>query len=121
MWKVENGKDVSFWMDLQLLDEPLINHALLTIKEENIWKNVQSFWTGSTWRYKELKGLLPPDIIIKLKSIRLRNDELAMDRFKWAKATDGIFTVRSFYQKAVSHTLEFKDDIWNTIWGVRVP
>lgn len=86
------------------------------VNERDIWRTVNSYWSGTGWTVEELEDRLPSKILLKLRDMHLKEDNMAMDRLEWNASHDGGFTVCSFYSKITSqgsmHASPNRDHIW---------
>lgn len=121
VWGVENGARVNFWLDAWLFLDPLITLALVDIRDEDLCKTVDRFWTDTSWKLDELVDRLPVFVIDKLRAHHLCSDEEAKYGLRWSLMPSGIFTVKNSYWNSMQVTNPAQDRIWKDIWKVKVP
>lgn len=85
-----------FWPDAWLFIEPHVSLALANVDENDLWRLVNSYWTGSAWNFVELENLLPPDALLRLQVIYLKEDDFTLDKLKWSLTTTSDFSIESF-------------------------
>ena len=82
IWRVGNGGKVRFWLDKWLIDCPLIHLVSGDIPLERLRDLVDYYWTSKNdWNWSLLVPLLPPEIILVLKSCMVWKKENKLDRF----------------------------------------
>ncbi|XVF75341.1 hypothetical protein PTKIN_Ptkin13bG0180300 [Pterospermum kingtungense] len=96
---VGNGKNISFWLDSWLINEPLCIYLLKDIDIVDKHRMVCEHWRSDEgWNWNYLDDLLPNDIKDKLAAVILRDDVENVDGYYWNKSTNGMFSIKSAYQ-----------------------
>ena len=76
----------------------LINLTLRDLSLADSLKPLEAFWHNPTgWKWNLFAGLLPPQTLLKLESIRVRLDYDGVDGIFWGPSHDGNFTIKSAY------------------------
>ena len=70
-----SGHDTLFWRDVWCGNEPLLNLALHEVPTIAFFRKVCEYWNPTRgWKWDELGGLLPPNMVNILSTIFLRLD-----------------------------------------------
>ncbi|CAL1390513.1 unnamed protein product [Linum trigynum] len=121
-WNIKKGKHTKFWLDVWILQVPLIDVAVSTIPSDIEGAVVADFVTQEgTWRTELFSDLLPQDVLQKILSTAVDNLSTEGDTMFWSASSDGKFSAKSAYSLLNQHTADPDEKHWKTIWQLPVP
>lgn len=117
-WRIGNGKSINFWNDNWTGLGNLLQFALeTTIIDTKTC--VHDFWLNNDWNFLLLSSCLPPHIVDHIAAIPICFGDIE-DKEIWQLTSNGIFSVRSAYQLAVSCEND-PHVAWKRLWSLHVP
>ena len=117
---VGDGRHTNFWNHVWLDKVILREHGRCPIPEEHLNWRVCDYWSITHgWDWATLSTFLPVDILHRLASIDLTEEEVG-DRIVWKASKTGAFTLQSAIQllQGVESDTAVK---WSAIWKLRIP
>ncbi|KAG7615876.1 Ribonuclease H domain [Arabidopsis thaliana x Arabidopsis arenosa] len=123
-WVLGDGRDILFWKDRWLTNEPIIDSAVDVVPADRVNDCVSDlWWDGRGW---ELGRFLP----YNTENTRLRLGALVVDKItgtrdhlSWGLTVDGAFTVKSAYS-LLTRSGELRPNMekfWSCVWSCMVP
>ena len=118
MWRIGDGKSVSFWFDHWLGDGPLFLKDGIKIDDEQIQIKVGDIIDSNrNWNLNFLKYPLPEDISRLMLGYQLGSNPNAKDALVWSGSKDGQITAKGAYYFLTENTqMENQSTKWNWIW-----
>ncbi|KAL5760145.1 hypothetical protein ACOSQ2_018983 [Xanthoceras sorbifolium] len=115
LWRVGNGKTISFWNDNWVPNIRIVReHSLIELDNQDLSLKVESFLVGSSWNLGMLYKYLPNDLVRCICSIHAGYNGSGKDKAIWERTKDGNFTVNTAYNtmNGLEKNAEWK---WNGI------
>ncbi|KAG7533030.1 Ribonuclease H-like superfamily [Arabidopsis thaliana x Arabidopsis arenosa] len=123
-WVLGDGKNIRFWTDKWLYNEPLLESAVVSlpagyedVRVSDLWRN------GTGWVLPEIMPYVSANTRLKLAAVVLDNVTGAKDRLSWGESLDGEFSVKSAYALLTRDTSPRQnvEKLFKSIWGVVAP
>lgn len=116
-WCVGNAQGLRFWTDFWLGDlGPLRHLSLCDIPSDQLHQPLTDFWDGSSWRWDALHHMLPPNIIVQLRSVMVDSSAANKPSPLWNLTASGDFTTKSAYVASQELSWQPVDPIWEKVW-----
>lgn len=126
--EVGDGKLINVWTDKWIpgMEQNLLSYCgnqlkSLTLVSELLDSNTKK------WNEKEVRNNFPTDIAEKILSIRIftdRKGKMKQDTLRWLLTQNGIFTVKSMYQKlknpSIDQTRLANVSFWKSFWKLNI-
>ncbi|KAL8152225.1 hypothetical protein V2J09_009985 [Rumex salicifolius] len=101
------------------MDRPLEEFVLSHLSEEEMGRTVSDYWSNGNWKWDEFGELLPHDILEKISSFGLANEEVA-DNFFWNPNLSGQFSIKSTLEIIIMDDLGTPNPLWGRIWKAKL-
>ena len=99
-----NGKNTFFWRDKWLGNKPLMELAIKEIPMNLSYCVVHEYWEKERgWKWELINEFLPLQILHRLATVLIREEEEAVDEVHWEPTESGRFTVKSAYAVALNN------------------
>ncbi|XP_031124258.1 uncharacterized protein LOC116026974 [Ipomoea triloba] len=119
---VRNGRSTRFWLDKWISRKPLSQFITAPLSLPELYANVAEYWEeGRGWMWERVQDILPMDIMKRMASIMLVDEDCESDSCAWALEDDGRFSVRSAYAVISDSDQEVNLSNWKRIWELKVP
>lgn len=114
-WKINNGRNVNFLNDIWIEDKPLGSFANSQLPEDLLDAKMFEYWQcGRRWKWS-LFSNLPSNILLKLASTVLSEEEVSEDSLQWIDGSDEAFTVKKAYKRLSDSSSQEKWPGWSCI------
>ncbi|KAJ8756023.1 hypothetical protein K2173_024569 [Erythroxylum novogranatense] len=116
---VYNGKGTNFWLDNWLGDGPLIDLTLAKVDESDKSLPVSHFWVpGEGWNWQRLHGLVPVEVLNRMGTLLLMDDDIYFDNFAWKFNTHGEYSVSSGYDCISMRGVGVEHQVFGVPWDI---
>ncbi|KAG7559686.1 Reverse transcriptase domain [Arabidopsis thaliana x Arabidopsis arenosa] len=123
-WVLGNGRDIRFWTDKWLCNEPLVERVIMELPNESLQWRVKDLWQeGTGWCLDAIVPYVTINTRLELAAIVVDNVTGSRDRLAWGETADGQFTVKSAYTMITRDESPKQDmaSFYNKIWKVKAP
>ncbi|KAG7533623.1 Ribonuclease H domain [Arabidopsis thaliana x Arabidopsis arenosa] len=126
-WVVGDGREVRFWTDKWLSNEPLLDSVVTDVPTDQMELRVKELWReGTGWIFNRITPYVSHSARLQLMAVVIDNITGARDRLSWGETADGEFTVKSAYALLTRNSdprpdlSSFFDRVWRVVAPERV-
>ncbi|XP_026416443.1 uncharacterized protein LOC113311863 [Papaver somniferum] len=124
--EIKNGKTTRIWKDHWIINLPANPIPSYPSHENYTYVSELLNPDGSSWNISLLHIFFTPEISEKIERMEIIKEE--EDIVRWRPTKDGLFTVKSAYNKLVENTISQQDalntvpkQIWKSLWKMQMP
>ncbi|KAL9288897.1 putative ribonuclease H domain, reverse transcriptase zinc-binding domain-containing protein [Arabidopsis thaliana] len=126
-WVVGDGKDICFWDDKWLVEDPIRDLAVVELPADFQGIKIRELWhEGSGWDLAKIIPYVSEGVRLRLLSMVVDTVTGSNDRTSWGATANGQFTVKSAYSfllqsgTQAQNMRQFFDRVWRVTTTERV-
>ena len=121
-WSIGDGKCVGAWSQMWIEEGLCVSELEIDIPQQCKEMKVADLVDfNGNWNFEMLNQWLPYDVVQRIMTIAVPDENDGNDKQMWSVSSNGKFTIASAYHMLSNFDNAAQDETWLKLWKIRAP